>query len=150
MNNTIYFETFSVVKDQTLYNENLIYKGDLGVILDLTKISESSSKALKLTIDWGDGSSRETYERQLLYQYTDSSILDEVGGGKVGGSVLNMFDHVYEPAETHVSKLSLSGENDGNWIIRKTVSGSPLAPLTLYITHGTYRDKIGRAPTLQP
>ena len=82
------------------------YKGASIINLDLSSISESLTRALNITIDWGDGSDREIYKRALLYNYKEFSIFPEILEGKIGGSVLNAYEHIYIPADTHVKELT--------------------------------------------
>lgn len=90
----------------TVYSDTFTYKGTAMLELDLVNITESASKALVVTIDWGDGSVREVYKRSIVNDYTNTSIISEVLEGRFSGSVLGNYKHTYAPASTHVKNLS--------------------------------------------
>ena len=84
------------------------FKGAPSIMFVLTGIDESKSKALTLDINWGDNSNIEYYQRDVVYDYREQSILNEVLYGKIGGSVLEEYNHTYIPTlSTQVTSLSV-------------------------------------------
>ena len=92
--------------NETVFLDQFDYKGASVISLDLGGISEEVTRALNITIDWGDGSEREIYKRALLYNYREFSIFPEILEGKIEGSILNKYEHAYIPADTHVKELT--------------------------------------------
>jgi len=72
-----------------------LIKGASTLNLVLTGVNESKFRVDVLEIDWGDGSSVETYKRDLFYNYRTQSIFDEILYGKVAGSVMTTHSHDY-------------------------------------------------------
>lgn len=70
-------------------------KGATTLNLSLTGIPEQDYRVDLLTINWGDGSSTETYKRDIFRNYRTSSIFNEVLYGKLGGSILGVYNHDY-------------------------------------------------------
>jgi len=88
--------------------EEVTFKGAPSIMFVLTGIDESKSKALTLDINWGDNSNIEYYQRDVVYDYREQSILNEVLYGKIGGSVLEEYEHTYTPTlSTQVTSLSV-------------------------------------------
>lgn len=84
------------------------FKGAPSIMFVLTGIDESKSKALTLDINWGDNSNIEYYQRDVVYDYREQSILNEVLYGKIGGSVLEEYGHTYIPTlSSQVTSLSV-------------------------------------------
>jgi len=82
------------------YNETLPsvdFKGAPSIVYVLTGVSEGSSQALSLDINWGDGSQIEYFQRDVVFNYRERSIFNEVLYGKVGGSILDQYNHTYVP-----------------------------------------------------
>lgn len=73
------------------------FKGAPSITFILTGIGEVSSQALSLDINWGDDSHIEYYQRDIVFNYREKSIFDEVLYGKVGGTILNNYTHTYVP-----------------------------------------------------
>lgn len=122
MDNIIYISTSEQAVNETVTLGNVVYKSDLRVVLDLGGVYEQSSKALNVTIDWGDGTKREVYNRQLIYSYKDNSIADEIEGGRIGGTILTKYNHIFTPAPTHVSKTIIQvliNYDDGTYTLLK-------------------------------
>ena len=106
MSNKIDIALSTPAPNTTIYSDTFTYKGTAMLELALGNISETNSKALVVTIDWGDGSNREIYKRRIVNDYTTTSIFSEVLEGRFSGSVLGSYEHTYAPASTHVNNLS--------------------------------------------
>ena len=55
----------------------------------------------------------------IIFSYRTSSIFNEIEIGKVGGSILTLYNHTYESADTHILELSaqlLIGYEDGSYL----------------------------------
>jgi hypothetical protein len=70
-------------------------KSKTNITYILSNIVESSSEALYLDIDWGDGSSIERYTRPVIVDYRTSNILDEIVFNKPLGSILTSKSHLF-------------------------------------------------------
>lgn len=116
--------------------EEFIYKGASEIALDLSRVTEEDSRVLNAVIDWGDGSPREYYKRSIIFEYTDSSIINEVESGLIGGSILGTYTHSFTPADTHIVdytiQVLLTYENGDDVLIKQ--------PLTL--VQESYYDNI--------
>ena len=73
------------------------FKGAPSIVYVLTGINEGSSQALSLDINWGDESQIEYFQRDVVFNYRERSIFNEVLYGKVGGSILDQYSHTYVP-----------------------------------------------------
>ena len=73
----------------------VLLKGAHTVNFCFTGVNESDYKVDTLHISWGDGSSIETYKRDLFFNYRTQSIFDEILYGRTGGSILNNYSHVF-------------------------------------------------------
>ena len=108
MSNTINISLRDLpLNKSTAILDNFIYKGSSEVILDLTGVSEEVSRVRNITIDWGDGSDREFYTRQMIFEYRESSIISEITTGLIGGGVLGAFTHQFIPVTTHITDLTI-------------------------------------------
>ena len=106
MSNIITTSLTQPLTNTTVFEEPFIYKGLYLIELDLGPISEKPSRALTVTIDWGDDTENEIHKRSIVFDYRKSSIFDEVLYGRLGGSVLGRFEHRYTPSETHIRAVS--------------------------------------------
>ena len=59
--------------------------------------TRDSSSALTLDINWGDSSNIQYAQKDIVFNYKTNSIFDEVLYGKVGGTILNQYEHTYAP-----------------------------------------------------
>lgn len=71
------------------------FKGSTTVTFVLTGINEETDDVLFLEIDWGDGTSKEYYQKDLIFNYKEESIFNEILYGKIGGSIATFYDHIY-------------------------------------------------------
>jgi len=96
MNNVIldYNYLNSYFNNATIQEAPVILKGATTVNVSLTGVSEDKYVVDMLTIDWGDGS-RDTYKRDLFFNYKTQSIFNEVLYGRTNGTVLGVFSHDY-------------------------------------------------------
>jgi hypothetical protein len=92
---TLNFTVSSSSTNIALTATPIVLKGATTLVLSLTGVSEEDFKVDILTINWGDGSLTETYKRDIFFNYRTSSIFDEVLYGKIGGSVLSVYNHDY-------------------------------------------------------
>ncbi len=79
----------------TIQAPPIILKGATTLNLSLTGVPEEDYRVDMLTINWGDGSPTQTYKRDIFCNYRTSSIFNEVLYGKLGGSVLSIYNHDY-------------------------------------------------------
>lgn len=70
-------------------------KGATNLYLVLTGVSEVNVKVNSLTIDWDDNTPVLTKSRDLIFNYREQSIFDEILYGKLGGSVMTVYSHEY-------------------------------------------------------
>ena len=92
---TLNFTVSSSSTNIALTATPIVLKGATTLVLSLTGVSEEDFKVDILTINWGDGSLTETYKRDIFFNYRTSSIFNEVLYGKLGGSVLSVYNHDY-------------------------------------------------------
>lgn len=121
----------------------LLIKGASTLNVVLTGVSESKFRVDFVEIDWGDGSSVETYKRDLFYNYKNQSIFNEVLYGKVAGSVMLVYSHNYSN-DTTAYALKYTGSftfyyNDGSLIYIEQ-------PIIVY--WGSFYDDVDRLSVL--
>ena len=127
MSNTINISLRDVPQDvQTVTVDSFTYKGSSEVVLDLTGVSEEVSRVRNITIDWGDGSEREFYSRQMIFEYREASIIPELTTGLIGGGVLGAFTHTFIPVITHITELTIqvliNYDNGDHKLIRQPIT----------------------------
>lgn len=86
---------------------DVTFKGAPTIMFVLTGIDESKSKALTIDINWGDNTDIEYHQRELVYNYKEKSIFNEVLYGKVGGSVLKQYEHTYTTLSAQQTNLTV-------------------------------------------
>jgi hypothetical protein len=91
----VYYNISSTQESQLIYPEPENFKGSSSVTFVLTGINEELNSALFLEIEWGDGSAREYYQKDLIFDYREESIFNEILYGKVGGSICTFYTHEY-------------------------------------------------------
>ena len=106
MSDTIITSLTQPLTNATIYEDTFIYKGQYLVEMDIGPISEKNTRAITVTIDWGDGAEREVYKRDVIFNYRTSSIFSEVLDGRLGGSILGKYTHRYTPSQTHIRAVS--------------------------------------------
>lgn len=95
---TIFINLSSTTENINVYGEEIIFKGAPTINFVLTGISEANSSALTLDINWGDSSAIKYFQKDIVFNYKTQSIFDEVLYGKVGGTILNQYEHTYVPS----------------------------------------------------
>lgn len=93
--NTIYVNLSSIYENQTIKKSGINIKSDSTIQFILTGISEEVNDVISLEINWGDNSSVESFKKDLVFNYREKSIFDEILYGKLGGSVMAQYDHTY-------------------------------------------------------
>lgn len=91
--NTIYVNLSSIYENQTIKKEINNIKGNSTIQFILTGINEEVNDALSLELNWGDSSNIESYKKDLVFNYKEKSIFDEILYGKLGGSVMTQYKH---------------------------------------------------------
>lgn len=89
----IYYSVSSTQDSQLLYYEPVNFKGSSSVTFILTGINEELNNVLFLEIEWGDGTKKEYYQKDLIFDYKEESIFNEILYGKVGGSIATFYTH---------------------------------------------------------
>jgi hypothetical protein len=92
---TVSYNISSSPNDITFVADPILLKGSTTLSVSLTGVSESDFRVDLLTINWGDSSKQETYKRDVFFNYRTSSIFNEVLYGKLGGSILGVYNHDY-------------------------------------------------------
>ena len=93
--NTVYVNLSSIYSNITLKNEELYLKGDSTLQFVLTGVSEEVNDAISLEINWGDATI-ENYKKDLVYNYKEKTIFNELIYGKLGGSVMTFYNHPFD------------------------------------------------------
>ena len=93
---TIYYNISNInTSASSITGSDAILKGRTSVNFVLTGISEDITSALYLKIDYGDITPLVYMTKPAVFDYTTSSIFDEILYGKVGGSILTLYIHEY-------------------------------------------------------
>lgn len=92
--NTVYVNLSSIYSNNTLKNEELYLKGDSTLQFVLTGVNEEVNDVISLEINWGD-STIENYKKDLVYNYKEKTIFNELIYGKLGGSVMTNYNHTF-------------------------------------------------------
>lgn len=92
----IYYNISSTQEAQQVIKYDAVnFKGSSSVTFVLTGINEEYNNALFLEIEWGDGSAKEYYQKDLIFDYREESIFNEILYGKVGGSIATFYNHTF-------------------------------------------------------
>jgi|TARA_R110002124_G_scaffold94423_10_gene238512 hypothetical protein len=93
------FINLSAISENTTVLKSLYYfKGNPSINFILSGIDESINAALTLDINWGDGTTTEFSQKDIVFNYKKESIFNEVLYGKVGGTILDNYKHTYVPS----------------------------------------------------
>lgn len=84
--------------DYSVLYDQITFKSDTSITLNLLYLNETSFKVKTLTIDWGDGNV-ETFNSDIYLDYYNESIIPEVLYNK-GGSVCLEYTHTYVPTSS--------------------------------------------------
>lgn len=83
------------IYENTFLQLSAVVKGKTNFILDLTQIDETEFFVTDLALRWGDDGVTYEYKKDPIKNYRETSILDEVIYGKIGGSVMGTYTHTY-------------------------------------------------------
>jgi len=115
----LYFNLSSITQSTSTVNTVVTLKGISNIQFILTGIAEDYYKAMSIDINWGDYSPTEYYGVDLVKDYKNTSIFDEILYGKVGGSIMTSYNHTYKlPVSTfgiHLTAQCLVYFNNGNY-----------------------------------
>jgi hypothetical protein len=104
----------------------------------MTGVSEEMYEVLHLQVDWGDGSDKKTYQKDLIYDYREQTIFNEVQYGKIRGRIMTTYSHLFSN-NTNSANMSLTSQflltyNNG-------VHVNIVQPINILL--GSYYDEIG-------
>tara|TARA_R110000765_G_scaffold20710_3_gene53557 strand:+ start:1735 stop:2262 length:528 start_codon:yes stop_codon:yes gene_type:complete len=88
----------NLTANEVIRKEPINFKGAPSVTFVLTGITEESNAALTLDVNYGDGTSNVFSQKDLVFNYKTNSIFNEMLYGKVGGTIMNTYDHTYVPS----------------------------------------------------
>tara|TARA_R110000765_G_scaffold167887_2_gene273001 strand:- start:2178 stop:2699 length:522 start_codon:yes stop_codon:yes gene_type:complete len=94
----IFINLSSTTSNIDVVKEEIQFKGSPSICCVLSGIDEAASAALTLDINWGDGTSTEYSQRDIVFNYKEKSIFNEMLYGKVGGTILDSYEHTYVPS----------------------------------------------------
>lgn len=110
----------AISENTSIKQSELITKSDYTFQFILTGIQEAQAHALTLDIDWGDGSEVEYHTKDVVYNYKENSIFDEILYGKLGGSILTTYNYDYSPTSssffTNLTAQLLITFSDGYYV----------------------------------
>lgn len=129
--------------DNKVQTPTYYLKGSTTLAIALTGVKENDFKVDMVEIDWGDGSKQEVYKRDVLFNYSTQSILNEVLLGQIGGGPLGIYYHDY---------ASQHNTYDTNYFVEVSLHKNNGKYTTLQIPikvlWGSYYDDIGRLKIL--
>jgi len=94
----IYINLSATTSSYDVLKEEITFKSDPTITFVLTGVDERANQALTLDINWGDGSDTSFNQKDLVFNYKKESIFNEMLHGKVGGTILDTYDHTYMPS----------------------------------------------------
>lgn len=94
----IYIDLPATTANTDVLKSEITFKSDPTITFVLTGISEEANQALTLDINWGDGSEINFNQKDLVFNYKNESIFNEMLYGKLGGTILDTYDHTYVPS----------------------------------------------------
>jgi hypothetical protein len=94
----IYINHSATAANTDVLKEEITFKSDPTITFVLTGIEEGANQALTLDINWGDGSDTSFNQKDLVFNYKKESIFNEMLYGKVGGTILDSYEHSYVPS----------------------------------------------------
>jgi hypothetical protein len=95
---TIYINLSATTENTNVHKDELTFKSDPTFTFILTGINEKANQALTLDINWGDGSAINFNHKDLVFNYKKESIFNELLYGKVGGTILDSYEHTFTPS----------------------------------------------------
>lgn len=93
----IYINLSAITENTTTIVDEVVFKGIPTVNFILTGIDETVGSAITLDINWGDNSGIVYEQKDIVYNYKEESIFNEMLYGKVGGTILSQYEHKYVP-----------------------------------------------------
>ena len=93
----IYINLSATTANTDVLKDEITFKSDPTITFVLTGIDEVANQALTLDINWGDGSDINFNQKDLVFNYKKESIFNEMLYGKLGGTILDSYDHTYVP-----------------------------------------------------
>jgi len=137
-NISIYYNLTSTTGDRQSILPVVSVKGKTSITFILTGINESRNYATYLTINYGDSTESINVQKDLVYDYKNKSIFNEVLSDKPGGTIMSTYENVYSN-ETSNFNSPLTAQflitfRDGS----KTLF---IQPLNIY--NASYYDEIG-------
>lgn len=94
----IFITLSATYENTTVLKDEITFKADPTINFVLTGIDEVSNSALTMDINWGDSSDTEYYQKDIIFNYKKESIFNELLYGKVGGTILDTYEHTYVPS----------------------------------------------------
>ena len=94
----IYINLSATTANTDVLKDEITFKSDPTITFVLTGIDEEANQALTLDINWGDGSDTNFNQKDLVFNYKKESIFNEMLYGKVGGTILDTYEHTYVPS----------------------------------------------------
>ena len=94
----IFINQSSVTESLSVLKDEVVFKSDPTINFVLTGIDESANQALTLDINWGDGTDINFNQKDLVFNYKKESIFNEMLYGKLGGTILDSYEHTYVPS----------------------------------------------------
>jgi hypothetical protein len=94
----IFINLSATEENRTVLKDEISFKGAPSINFILSGIDESINAALTLDINWGDGSATEFSQKDIVFNYKEKSIFNEMLYGKVGGTILDEYEHTYVPS----------------------------------------------------
>lgn len=137
-NISIYYNLSSTTGDRQSILPSVSVKGKTTIAFVLTGINESRNYATYLTINYGDSTNSFNVQKDLVYDYKNKSIFNEVLFDKAGGTIMSTYENIYSN-ETSNFNSPLTAQflitfRDGS----KTLF---IQPLNIY--NASYYDEIG-------
>jgi hypothetical protein len=137
-NISIYYNLSSTTGDRQSILPVVSVKGKTTITFVLTGIDESRNYANYLTINYGDSTDTINVQKDLVYDYKNKSIFNEVLFDKPGGTIMSTYENIYSN-ETSNFNSPLTAQflitfRDGS----KTIF---IQPLNIY--NASYYDEIG-------
>ena len=94
----IYITLSANTENRTVLKDEIAFKSDPTITFVLTGINEVANQALTLDINWGDGTDTSFNQKDLVFNYKKESIFNEMLYGKVGGTILDTYEHTFVPS----------------------------------------------------
>jgi hypothetical protein len=140
---SVYYDLPIITSNQIITKEPLLYKGSTTVNFVLTGVIEEMYDVLFLQIDWGDGTPKRTFQKDLIYDYREQSIFNEVLYGKIRGSIATFHSHEYANS---LNSYNSSLTAQFLFIYNNGAHVHIIQPISIF--SGSYYDEIGELSIL--